>query len=1203
MEKKVLDKIIRESVSLAEKWQNRANELLTPSEKKFQKRMMRLLNHPTDKVTLTRMIDQSFRTRKTGRVSDQVVSILKETGIPQFFSPIEKLLTNIFIYIGRWLPFISIPIFIRLIRAETRKVILAGESTPLHSHLKERRTHGVRMNLNHLGEAVLGEEEALHHFNDYLNDLKDPDVEYISVKISTIYSQINSLAFEETLSVLKDRLSELYRTAENHSFKRSDGTVVKKFVNLDMEEYKDLEITAEAFIRTLDQEEFKSHSAGIVLQAYLPDSFNLQKKLTSWAKERIENGGSPIKIRIVKGANMEMEKIDAIHNNWPLAPYDNKLEVDANFKRMVNYGMTPENIQAVKLGIASHNLFELAFAKKVAEYRKVESHYTFEMLEGMADHVRRAIQESTGKMLLYAPVALKEQFINAIAYLIRRLDENTAKENFLRYAAGIRTHDPEWDFLRKQFEASCYFMDIAGDKPNRIQDRSIEKAGEKKGTFHLNSFVNEPDTDWAVPAIRKWAASIREKWMHAASRGALEIPVVAYGEEVFGDRKKRECYDASRYNENVHIANCALANENDILKAVETARTDPDGWRNLSQNERYEILSKVSDELRLSRGDLMGSACLNTGKVFRESDPEISEAIDFVEYYPYSLKNQYMKENLELRPRGVGVVISPWNFPIAIPCGGIAASLAAGNTVIFKPASSAILPAFILCECFWRAGVSKKVLQFLPFRGDAEGRALTGHPEIDFIIFTGGTDTGLSILKNRPDVYFAGETGGKNSTIVTSMADRDQAIKNIIHSAFSNCGQKCSATSLLILEDELYKDDQFRKQLVDAARSYRTGSAWDFKNSMGPLISPPGGELKRALTTLEPGEEWALKPINMDNNPYMWTPGIKWGVRPSSYTHLTEFFGPVLAVMRADNLDQAISFANQTGYGLTAGLESLDKREQDVWKKGIQAGNLYVNKGTTGAIVLRQPFGGMGKSALGAGKKAGGPNYTLQFMDIQETFFPLTSALKKNHQLQQVALDLRNKMNWGNFSALKADLEKTVYAIKSYLHAMEMEFSVEKDYFKLRGQDNITRYLPIGKMGIRIHEDDSLFDILGRVAAAKISGCQCYISIPFNLKSEAIRFLDTKDGIRLVGDIPKKIQSDKEVCGELLRLEGLRYAAPDRVPESVFKAAADIGFYISREKVLMDGMVELLQYYREQSICDTYHRYGNIGDRAVLFDF
>ena len=1199
-----LKTLIKQSISLAESWQNRGNDLLSEPEKRFQHRMGKLLTHPLDKVIMTQLIDQSFRAKKRSRVADQLIDLFRRWGIPHFFSPVEKIMTQVFISIGKIFSWITIPLFINQLRKESNRVILPGDKEKLIAHLTSRANSGVLMNINHLGEAVLGEEEAKHRFDQYMADLADPHIHYISIKISTIYSQINSLAFAHTVSVITSRLTVLYRQAKHHSTVGPDGKPEFKFVNLDMEEYRDLEVTAEAFKQTLDQDEFGDLSAGIVLQAYLPDSFAMQRHLTAWAVDRVKQGKAPIKIRIVKGANMEMEKIEAAIFNWPLAPYDNKLDVDANFKQMVDFGMTPEHAAAVHLGIASHNLFELAFSFSLSKERHVEPYISFEMLEGMADHIRRAIQETTKKMLLYAPVASKDQFISAIAYLIRRLDENTAEENFLRYAPGMTTGSREWGFLKEQFVSSCTHMARVDTRPRRIQDRMQNQSSMHDGnsTFVTRTFENEPDTDWSLEANRRWAEHIREVWRSGTHGERTTIPLVVAGREITEDREARDCHDPSRYGEHVHVATFTLANEDDIDQAVQTAREDRDGWRRMSLSERHGVLAGVAENLRKRRGDLIGAAALTTGKVFRESDIEISEAIDFVEFYPWSLSFFQGNPHMELTGKGVGVVISPWNFPIAIPCGGMAAALAAGNTVILKPASAAILPAWILCNCFWDAGISRHTLQFLPLSGDQVGHRLTTHPDVDFIIFTGGTDTAMSILHQRPDVHFAGETGGKNSTIVTAMADRDMAIKNVIHSAFANGGQKCSATSLLILEKEVYDDPHFRRQLVDAAKSYQTGSAWQFRNLMGPLITPPKGHLNRALTTLESGEEWALPPENKENNPYIYGPSIKWHVSPGSYTHNTEFFGPLLAVMRADNLSHAVDITNQTGYGLTAGLESLDKREQDYWKERIRAGNLYINRGTTGAVVYRQPFGGMGKSAIGAGVKAGGINYALQFMDKREIAFPLTPPSRQSHALLQTITHLRRHLATNGLDGFKEELDALYHAIKSYLYHWENEFSLEQDYFHLRGQDNLMRYRSLGHMVIRVHEADTLFDILARVAAADITRNRITISLPPQLATPSVDFLLSGKCRPCLNAVEIETEADGELAGKIDTIQGIRYAGKDRVPPAIYAAASKEGFHVAGDPVLMDGRLELLHYMREQSLCVTYHRYGNLGNRADEFD-
>ncbi|NTW37115.1 MAG: bifunctional proline dehydrogenase/L-glutamate gamma-semialdehyde dehydrogenase, partial [Syntrophobacteraceae bacterium] len=622
----------------------------------------------------------------------------------------------------------------------SRRAIIPGEEEPFSAYLEKRRQEGVRTNINYLGEAVLGEEESAKRLSQYIKAMQSPDIEYISVKISTIYSQIHPIAFEHSLDILKERLSTLYRIARDNTFIRKDGTRVPKFVNLDMEEYRDLEITLAAFTQTLDQEDLLKFSAGIVLQAYIPDSYTILRQLTQWARGRVDRGGGPITVRIVKGANMEMEQVEAALHNWPLAPYDNKLDVDANYKRMVDFGMQPENIRAVRLGIASHNLFELAYARKVAERRGVTDSFTFEMLEGMADHVRRAIQETTDGVLVYAPVAGRKEFINGIAYLIRRLDENTSEENFLRYIPRLQTNSREWAFLKDQFVASYEHRDKAGTRPHRSQNRLTELFNARGGTYWDFEFVNEPDTDWSLAANRQWADKLRKKWKKRPSDDPVEIPVVVGGEEIFSERETRDCMDPSQYGDDVCVARFALANDEDVDRAVAVAKADPDGWRSLTQTERHAVLSRVAMELRRARGDLIGVAAASTGKVFTETDVEVSEAIDFAEFYPYSARAFTDLPHLKARGKGVGLVISPWNFPMAIPCGGITALLAAGNTVLFKPSSDAVLVAWRLCQCFWEAGVSQNVLQFVPCSGAGTGARLTGHQDVDTLILTGGTE-------------------------------------------------------------------------------------------------------------------------------------------------------------------------------------------------------------------------------------------------------------------------------------------------------------------------------------------------------------------------------------------------------------------------------------------------------------------------------
>ena len=634
--------------------------------------------------------------------------------------------------------------------------------------------------------------------------------------------------------------------------------------------------------------------------------------------------------------------------------------------------MAPERLQAVQLGIASHNLFDLAYAMVLAVATGSLDRVQFEMLEGMANHQRRAILELSQRLLLYAPACYREEFINAIGYLVRRLDENTGPDNFLRHAFKIQVGSSTWQRLENGFIESIRKIDQVPCSPRRTQDRNAPPVQPPAPT-DWRRFANEPDTDFSLPQNAAWAQRIVKDWMPRCDAQAITIPVSIGGRIEQGRGSLIESIDPSRPG--VIAARYQQADESQLQSALECLGRDPCQWGKMDPYARYEILRRVAQEIRIARADLIGAAILDAGKTVSESDPEISEAIDFVEFYSRCALDLHNQRGQGVAAAGPVVVISPWNFPIAIPCGGVAAALAAGNTVLLKPASDTVLPAYILCQCFWKAGVPHEALQFAPSSGSAISKVLLSQPSIARVILTGGTDTALRILDANPRLPLLAETGGKNATIVSGLSDRDLAIKNLLHSAFSHGGQKCSATSLALLDREIFTSQEFKEQFADAVTSLRVGSAWDLSSKIGPLIRPPSGDLLRGLKELERGEKWLVMPTQLGDNPCLYTPGVKWNVQPGSFTHCTELFGPVLGVMGFDKLEEAIQIVNATGYGLTSGLESLDDREQQVWKSKIRAGNLYINRSTTGAIVLRQPFGGLGKSVFGPGTKAGGPNY------------------------------------------------------------------------------------------------------------------------------------------------------------------------------------------------------------------------------------
>ena len=1187
----------QKAIFLARRLQERAAQLQTAAERRQQAELDRMLQTPSDKATLAQMTDQAFRTHEPARAVEHLVHILDVQGVPRFFSPMDRTLMKGFQSFGGYVPGVALPLVKEHMQKETANVILPGEKEMLTHHLRERNREGVRMNVNFLGEAILSEPESESRLQQYLQSLQWPEIEVVSIKISTLYSQISSLAREHTVSVLCDRLDRLVRTAARMKFTRPDGQVVPKFVYLDMEEYRDKELTAEAFMRTLERPGLEQVRAGIALQSYIPDSFQTLQQIQQWARRRAAAGGGRVTVRLVKGANMESERAESSMHGWPQAPFHSKLETDANYKRMVQEVMLPENLAAMDAGIASHNLFDLAYGLVLTHERQAFDKVQFEMLEGMANNQRRALFELSKHLLLYAPACKKENFINAIGYLIRRLDENTGPENFLRHAFKISVGNAEWQKLEQGFLQAFDTIPALPAAPRRFQDRRTPPPQPAAIAHGWQNLVNEPDTDFALPQNGEWAKTIVAKWEPLCEARAPQIPLVIAGNDILDNHPVREGLDPSRPG--VVVVRSRQASADDIARAVECAAADPDDWRNLPAEKRFDILGRAAQELRLARADLMGAALAEGGKTFPESDPEVSEAVDFVEFYRGAARWWQEMSGLKSRGAGVVVVVAPWNFPIAIPCGGIAAALAAGNTVILKPASDTALVAWHLCQCFWRAGVSRKTLQFVTCPGGADGARLVNHPKVNAVILTGGTATALGLLRANPALNLFAETGGKNATIVTALADRDQAIKHILHSAFSHAGQKCSATSLLLLEAEVYHDPSFRHTLCEAVQSIPVGSAWKLETKMGPLIRPPAGDLENALKVLEPGEEWAVMPGHVQGNPRLGTPGVKYGVRPGSYTHLTEFFGPLLAVMPFDKLSEAVAIVNQTGYGLTSGLESLDEREWDYWKQHIHAGNLYINRVTTGAVVLRQPFGGMGKSCFGPGLKAGGPNYVAQFMEFQDAPPAKPARAPQNPALAALCETLAKRAGeLGQDGAETA--ARIAAAATSYERSFLEEFSQEHDHFLLVGQDNFRRYHPFRAVRVRVHPQDTPFELFARVCAAHVAGSQVTVSAPRNFTSPALKLLEEITQ-SWAGAIEFVEETDGELAGMMRehQTDRVRCAAADRVSPLALEAAGESGVCVVSRPVLAEGRVELLWYLQEQSLSIDYHRYGNLGMRAA----
>jgi RHH-type proline utilization regulon transcriptional repressor/proline dehydrogenase/delta 1-pyrroline-5-carboxylate dehydrogenase len=939
-----LDGLTSVAVERTKELMRQSEKLRDRREKASRKRVARLFKDPKAieaTITLTDEVMRISSVQSSSRIFRRAAKKASLVG----FGAINALGLHFIGVLSRIVPGPIVRVVHQRVRALSKDLILASESEKLSKHLAKRSSKGTSLNINVLGEAVLGDHEAEQRFQSILEMMRRPEVNYISVKLSSIVAQLIIIDVNGSIKRVSEKMRILYRQAQQNGV----------FVNLDMEEYRDLPMTVAAFMQVLDEDEFSAMKAGIVLQAYLPESHHFFGELVTWAKARYEKSGGTIKVRLVKGANLAMERAEAELHGWSAAPYRTKSDVDASYVRLIDAALRPEHAKAVRIGIASHNLFHMTWAIEVANSRGVLDQIDIEMLEGMANAEALAVTRAGQPVLLYAPVTRKDDFAAAVAYLVRRLDENTSDENYLKAAFDIAKNPAKFADQEQRFLKS-----IA--ERHTITTESLRHIEHSQVTGM--NFENEPNAD---PTEPEFISAVERAIKKVRAIKDQEIPLVINGKEIF-TKEQEDGRDPS--DEGKVWYHYSVGSAKDVDNAISTAKSAQEKWSSRSIEDRARTLFAAAEVMQKATTETIAVMSRDAGKTVAEADPEVAEAIDFARFYATTAQNFG-----ESTPLGTILVVPPWNFPYAIPIGGVCAALAAGNTVILKPAPETVATAWEIVSHLWAGGVPKDVLQFLPMRDDENGKYLITHPDIDGLILTGSFDTAALFTSWRPEINLMAETSGKNAVLITSCADIDAAVKDLVQSAFGHAGQKCSAASLAIVDTNIYNDPAFIRQLKDAVESLSVGAGWNFSTTVGPIIRPAETALNRALTQLDEGESWLVEPKQLDSAGLMWRPGVKVGVKAGSWSHRNEWFGPVLAVIEAPNFDTAIDWQNETEFGLTAGIQSLDEKECEAWINRVEAGNLYVNRGITGAIVNRQPFGGWKKSAVGPNAKAGGLNY------------------------------------------------------------------------------------------------------------------------------------------------------------------------------------------------------------------------------------
>lgn len=1068
------------------------------------------------------------------RPEDKVVAgqnLFRLRGLIPAFLPVPlRLLLLIGSLAAPILPWVVIPIARYVLRIFVSHLVVDASPDKLTKTLAQLRANGARLNVNLLGEAVLGHEEADKRLQKTIDVLAREDVDYVSVKVSSTIAPHSKWAFDHNVDAVVERLLPLYRVAAKAS--------TKKFINLDMEEYHDLELTMTVFKRILDRDEFMRLEAGIVLQAYLPDALNAMMQLQEWAAARVKRGGAPIKVRVVKGANLPMERVDAELHGWPLATVHSKLEADANYKRVINYALTPERIQHLRIGVAGHNLFDLAFAWKLAEARGASAGIDFEMLLGMAQTQAAAVQSTVGRLVLYTPVVHPSEFDVAIAYLIRRLEEGASPENFL--SGAFQLHEPEvFERERRRFLDSLELLGPGVPSPHRVQNRLLDGA-PKRGMV----FENAPDTDPAVAANQVWAKQI----------------VANVAKSKLGDAELKAQ---------------TIKTKKDLDALVAATHAAGQRWGQLSGAQRAKLLDKAGALLESNRAALIEVSMSEAGKTLDQADTEISEAVDFAYYYADRARDLDSVDGAIQSPIPLTVVTPPWNFPVAIPAGSALAALAAGSAVIFKPAGltarTGALLGRLLREVFADG-------QFAPIQiSESElGQQLLSNDRVGQVILTGGYETAQLFKSFKPDMRLLAETSGKNAMIITPSADLDLAAKDLAYSAFGHAGQKCSAASIAILVGSVARSKRFRRQLLDAVSSLTVAHPTDQTAQIGPVIAPPEGKLLAGLTQLAPGEEWLLEPRQLDDSGRLWSPGVKIGVKPGAESHLVEYFGPVLSIMTAPSLGAAIKIQNAVDYGLTAGIHSLNPNEVSRWIDAVQAGNLYVNRGITGAIVQRQPFGGWKRSAIGPGAKAGGPNYLICLTNWTPARANHDGGINDSLVNRLLGLASVAGLTPAAVNSLRRGAENDALALGRIFTAMSdpSELSVERNVFRYLRSD----------CQLRIAADAVEYDSWRSLIALAALG-------EGSVSAEALP-LPAVEALQEAGFVVT-IESDSKWLESIQnRPRRVRYIGfTPRVLAGTPLASPDVALY--ENPPTESGLIELLPYFKEQAVSITAHRFGN----------
>ena len=855
----------------------------------------------------------------------------------------------------------------------------AGEAIPM---LRKLHGQGIGFTADLLGEATLGEAEARVYFDRYRDLIESLSAEVekwpadailnschsgpipvanVSIKLSALEPRLDPVNTQGCVARLKHRVLPIFLLAKQKNV----------FLNVDLENWQLHGITYDLFEEILAHPELRAWPhVGIVVQAYLKHASKDVDRLLTLAKER----GAPITVRLVKGAYWDYEV--AMSQQWglPCPVLTRKADTDAQYERLSRVLLQNHNHLSPAFG--SHNLRSLVNALVTADDLKVPRNaYEIQMLYGMAEPERKVLRSRGYRVRVYSPVGA---LLPGMAYLVRRLLENTSNSGFLRQSH----HDgAEIAALLSSPAKSHLPVNAVGNQDPSVSDMV---PGDLESPFR-----NCPRTDFAIPSARAAFVGAISEWK---SKFPLCVPVVVNGKEQ-NPSASRNWFSPN--DSKMLVAHVDLATMSQADQAAEAADRAFGAWRDQPLRMRAILAEKLADLLEADRIRLATVQCLETGKPWQEADLDVAEAVDFCRYYARQAlvelaprtQGQVPGElnTLGYQGRGPTVVIAPWNFPLAILCGMSVAALVAGNPVILKPAEQSSAMAYELFLAMQKAGFPAEVIHFVPGLGEEIGAYLVAHPKIAQIAFTGSLQVGTAILREaailRPGQdrlkRVVCEMGGKNAIIVDDDADFDDAVTGVLRSAFGYAGQKCSACSRVIVVGDVYQ--AFLDRLIASCEGLAVLSAESPACDVSPVIDAESQQrLETVIANPGPGARLLYRGQAPVGGNFV-APAI-FEVQDAGHRLMQdELFGPVLAVIKAEDFNQALDIATSTSFALTGAVYTRSPSHIEDARARFRVGNLYINRGSTGALVERQPFGGFGHSGLGT--KAGGPGYLLHFAD------------------------------------------------------------------------------------------------------------------------------------------------------------------------------------------------------------------------------